>query len=55
MATWWNGSNQEWAFSLQGNNTYAVVPRTAWWRVLTVYNTSNDIGIVDPGSTPLHD
>ena len=30
----WSGDvNQEWAFSTQGNNTYRIVPRTAWWRV----------------------
>jgi endo-1,4-beta-xylanase len=45
--TWSGDVNQEWAFSAQGNNTYRIVPRTAWWRIMTVYGTSNDIGIID--------
>jgi hypothetical protein len=38
----WTGDfNQEWAFNLQGNRTYRIGPRTAWWRVLAVDTTSN--------------
>jgi hypothetical protein len=45
----WSGDvNQKWAFSSKGNNTYRIVPRTAWWRVMTVYGTSKNIGIIDP-------
>jgi hypothetical protein len=44
----WSGNvNQEWAFSAQGNNTYRIVPRTAWWRMMTIYDTSYNIGIND--------
>jgi hypothetical protein len=43
----WSGDvNQEWAFSPQGNNKFRIVPRTAWWRTMTVYKTSY-IGIID--------
>jgi hypothetical protein len=45
--TWSGDVNQEWAFSSKGNNTYLIVPRTAWWRVMTVYGTSDNIGIID--------
>ena len=41
-----NGFDQEWAFSPQGTNLFRVVPRTAWWRVMTVYDQST-IAIVD--------
>ena len=52
MYEWSGDVNQEWAFSAQENNTYRIVPRTAWWRVLTTYGTSDNIGIVDQsGST----
>jgi hypothetical protein len=44
---WSDDVNQEWAFSPQENNTYRVVPRTAWWRVMTVYGSSDSIGIID--------
>ena len=48
----WTGDvNQEWAFSARGNNTYRVVIRTAWWRVMSVYGTSDQIGIIDPSSS----
>ena len=30
---WSHDVNQEWAFSSKENNTYRIVPRTAWWRV----------------------
>jgi hypothetical protein len=47
----WSGVfNQAWAFSAQGNNTFRIVPRTAWWRVMTVYGTSN-IRIIDLSDT----
>jgi endo-1,4-beta-xylanase len=49
----WSGDvDQEWAFSAQGNNAYLIVPRTAWWRVMTVYGTSS-IGIIDPTGSAL--
>ena len=44
--------NQEWVFSAQGNNTNRIVPRTAWWRVMTIYGTSDDIDIIDSNWTP---
>jgi endo-1,4-beta-xylanase len=43
---WLDDVNQGWAFSAKGNNIFRIVPRTAWWRVMTVNGTSN-IGIVD--------
>ncbi|UJR18881.1 hypothetical protein I4U23_022009 [Adineta vaga] len=43
----WTGDfNQEWSITVQGNNTYGIAPRNAWWRIFTVYETSN-IGIVN--------
>jgi endo-1,4-beta-xylanase len=43
----WSGDvDLEWAFSAQGNNAYRIVPRTAWWRVMSIYGTSS-IGIID--------
>lgn len=36
---WTNGFNQEWTFYLQNNNTYRIVPRATWWRVMIVYGT----------------
>ena len=45
---WIDDVNQGWAFSAQANNTYRIVIRTAWWRVMSVYGTSDQIGIVDP-------
>jgi hypothetical protein len=47
MYTWSSDDSQEWAFSAKGNNTFRIVPRNAWWRVMTIYGTSNDIDIVD--------
>jgi len=47
MNTWTDVIDQEWAFSSQGNSTFRLVPRTAWWRVMTVYGSSDSIGIVD--------
>ena len=49
--TWSADGGQEWAFSAQGNNTFRIVPRTAWWRVMTVYGSSDNIGIVDLSGT----
>ena len=49
---WSDEVNQEWAFSAQGNSTFRIVPRTAWWRVMTVYGISN-IGIIDLSDTTL--
>jgi hypothetical protein len=44
----WSGDvNQGWAFSAQETNIFRVVIRTAWWRVMTTYDTSDNIGIVD--------
>ena len=48
---WSADVNQEWAFSSKGNNTYRIVPRTAWWRVMTVYGPSDNIGIIDVTDT----
>ena len=49
----WTGDfNQEWALSSQGNSTFRIAPRTAWWRVLSVYETSN-IAIVNYTSSDL--
>jgi hypothetical protein len=40
----WTGDfNQEWVITSQGNHTYRVGPRTAWWRVLVVDETSHII------------
>ena len=47
MNNWTDIIDQEWAFSSQGNSTFRLVPRTAWWRVMTVYGSSDSIGIVD--------
>ncbi len=48
----WSGDvNQEWAFSSKGNNTYCIVPRTAWWRIMTVYGSSDNISIIDPSAS----
>jgi len=55
VVQWSNDVNQEWAFSSTGNNTYRIVPRTAWWRTMTVYGTDDQIGIVDSRTVPLHD
>ncbi len=48
---WSDDVNQEWAFSAQGTNIFRVVIRTAWWRVMTTYGASDNIGIVDPSGT----
>jgi hypothetical protein len=41
--SWTGDFNQEWVITSQGNNTYLVGPRPAWWRVLAVDETSNVI------------
>jgi hypothetical protein len=43
---WSADFNQEWSFSRQGNKTFRIVPRTAWWRSIIVYNRSS-INIMD--------
>ena len=49
----WTGDfNQEWALSPRENNTFRIAPRTAWWRVLAVFETSN-IAIVNYTSSDL--
>ena len=45
---WSNDLNQGWAFAAQENNTFRIVIRTAWWRIMTTYGASDNIGIVDP-------
>ena len=48
----WTGDvNQEWAFSPQENNTYRIVPRPGWWRVMTIYGSSDNIGIINLNQT----
>jgi hypothetical protein len=48
---WSDDVNQEWVFSSKGNNTYLIVPRIAWWRVMTVHSTSDNIGTIDLSDT----
>ncbi|CAF1273828.1 unnamed protein product [Adineta ricciae] len=43
---WSDDIEQGWAFSAQGPHLFRIVPRTAWWRVMTVYDTSS-IGIIN--------
>ena len=40
MNNWTNEIDEEWLFVPQQNNLVGVVPRTAWWRVMTTYQTS---------------
>jgi hypothetical protein len=48
----WSGDvSQEWAFSAKGNSTFLIVPRNPWWRVMTIYGTSDNISIIDPSGT----
>lgn len=48
----WSGDvTQQWAFSSKGNNTYHIVPRTTWWRIMFTYDSSDDIGIIDPSGS----
>jgi hypothetical protein len=43
VSNWTGDFNQEWAISLQENNTFCVGPRNAYWRVLAVDKTSSII------------
>ena len=46
MNTWTNDITEEWLIVPQQTSLFRLVPRTAWWRVMTVYQSSK-IGIVD--------
>ncbi len=45
--TWSGDFDQEWALSNQGSNLFHMGPRKAWWRVMTIDESSN-IDIIDP-------
>ncbi|UJR19657.1 hypothetical protein I4U23_022792 [Adineta vaga] len=36
---WTNYSSQRWAFSAKSNNTFRIVPYTAWWKVMALDDT----------------
>ncbi|CAF1040930.1 unnamed protein product [Adineta ricciae] len=46
---WTNYISQRWAFSAKGNSTFRIVPYTAWWKVMTLDDTS-DVSVVSYAS-----
>jgi hypothetical protein len=48
--------NGTYRFSLESDNNrvlgaYNTTASTVWWRIMTIYGTSDDIGIIDPSGT----
>ena len=50
MSDWSDNAGEEWVFTSQGNNMFRVGPRSAWSRVMTVYDMTH-IDVVDYSST----